>query len=168
MELFNVTDRDAEVIVVGYSTESLRMSAGAAEQLADSENLDLVQVNTKDGVPVVKLCDYSKLVYEAQKRAKELRKKQRQNQQATKEVKITYNTSDHDLEIKAKAVDKFLRDGDRVVMSIQFKGRTSKFVHNGIGKINSLVSFISEEYAVCQEPKIEGNKVVMIITAKAK
>jgi len=168
MELFKVNNRDAEVIVIGISEDSVRMSAGEAEQIAESRELDLVQINTKDNVPVVKLCDYSKLMYESQKRAKELQKKQRKNQQAVKEIKITYGTSEHDLEIKAKAIDKFLKDGAKVIMSIQFKGRACKFVSNGIDKIKDLASMVTGDYTVCQAPKIEGNKVIMIIAAKVK
>lgn len=168
MELFKVTDKDVEVIVVGIAKDSVRMSAGEADQLAETRELDLVQVNTKDDTPVLKLCDYSKVVYDAQKKAKEQQKKQRKNQQAVKEIKITYGTSEHDLEIKARAIDKFLKEGDKVIMSILFKGRTAKFVASGIDKINGLASLITSSYTVCQEPKIEGNKVVMIVSAKTK
>lgn len=168
MELFKVTNRDAEVIVVGIAEESIRMSAGDADQLAETKELDLVQVNTNGSTPVLKLCNYSKMVYDAQKKAKEQQKKQRRNQQSVKEVKITYGTSEHDLEIKARAIDKFLKEGDKVIMSIQFKGRTAKFVNNGIDKIKSLASLITNSYTICQEPKVEGNKVIMIVSAKTK
>lgn len=168
MELFKVTNRDEEVIVVGISKDSVRMSAGDADQIAEARELDLVQVNVNDSIPVLKLCNYSKMMYNAQKKAKEQQKKQRKNQQVTKEIKITYGTSEHDLGIKARAIDKFLKDGNKVIMSIQFKGRAAKFTENGIDKLNSLASLITGDYTVCQKPKVEGNRVAMIISAKTK
>lgn len=168
MKLFNVTSEDEVVIVVGDGN-NVRMLANEAHEIASTQSLDLVQVNTNgEGIPVLKICDYSKIKYDHQKRAKELQKKQRKNQQVVKEIKITYGTSEHDLETKAKAIDRFLSDGAKVIISIQFKGRTSKFVTSGIDKIKSLVVLVKNSYTICQEPKIEGNKVVMIISSKNK
>lgn len=168
MELFNNTNKYTEAIVVGIESKNIRMPIEEAIRIANERSLDLVQVNISEGIPVLKICDYSKLAYDKQKREKEQQKKQRKNRQAIKEIRISYGTSKHDLETKARAIDKFLNSGDKVVLSIQFKGRTIKFVQSGIEKLNSLASLITSDYIINQAPRVDNNKVTMIISAKLK
>lgn len=152
-----------EVVLV--SEDGLvEMSAEAAKAEAEKQGLDLVVVNEKDGKTMVKILDYSKYKYEKAKQNKENKKKQRLNTQSLKEIQISDAIAQHDLEIKAKNIDRILSDGDKVQISIKYKGRAIRNIKQGPEKLQQLVNLVTVKHKIDKTPKIEGNRVIMVIS----
>lgn len=134
-------------------------------KLADEQGLDVICVSNGNGVPIVKIGDYSKMVFDKKKKEKENLKKQRSNIADTKEVRISHTIAEHDMSIKAKNIDKFLSSGDKVLISIRFKGRSVQFINTGKDKIKQLLSFVTVPF-VEGKMTTSGNQVSLIITKK--
>lgn len=140
------------------------MGFGEANRLAEKMELDLVEVSPSATPPVVKLCDYSKYLYELKKAEKN------KNKVTTKlkEISITANISEHDMQTKAKKVKEFIGDGDKVKVSLFLKGRE---VDRRDELKKSLYVFIEmvEDVAVPEAlPKDEGNRSIVILKEKKK
>lgn len=151
--------------VVLVSEDGLaEMSTEAAKAEAEKQGLDLVVVNEKDGKTLVKILDYNKYKYEKAKQSKENKKKQRLNTQDLKEIQISDAIAQHDLEIKAKNIDRILSDGDKVQISIKYKGRAIRNITQGPEKLQQLVNLVTVKYKIDKTPKIEGNRVNMAIS----
>lgn len=151
-----------EIRVVGADGEMLGvMSPSKAIQLADEAGLDLVEISPNAAPPVCKILDYGKYKYEQQKKAAEARKKQKTVD--VKEVKIRPGIEDHDYNVKMKAARKFLEGGDKVKVTMRFRGR--EMAHQQIGM--DLLKRMQEELAdVCKvefAPKLEGRQVMMVL-----
>ena len=129
-----------------------------AFRLADDMGLDLVMVNNGD-VPICKLMDYEKHCYEVKKQAK----KQKANRSSLKELKIGPGIADNDLRIKAKNASRILGDGDKLKVEITYKGRLIRLISDGINKLNEFSSMVEYPHTVPNPPKIEGNRVYMVI-----
>ena len=158
-----------KVNVVNAENKGLTlMSLDDAIALAEQTEEDVILVNDKGDIPIVKIGDYSKLLYEKQKREKENKKKARLNSQETKEIQIGDSIADHDLMIKAKNIDRILLDGDKVQITIKYKGRSVRFIDEGPSKLQSLANMISVGYRVDRTPKIEGNRVSMLVSPVKK
>lgn len=135
-----------------------------AIKMAENMELDLICINPNAEVPVCKIGDYSKYLYEQKKREKENKKKQKPIE--TKEIKIGDSTEINDLKTKAKQIDKFLTSKNKVKLSIRYKGRAVAHINEGPAKLNVLIELITADFIVDSPAKIVGNTVYMIIAPK--
>ena len=162
--LVNEQIRANEVEVIGPEGERLgRMSAKDALEKAYDEDLDLVLVAPNGNPPVCKILDYSKFKFEMAKKEKEARKNQKVVE--LKEIRLSATIDTHDLEVKAKNANKFLKSGDKVKVSLRFKGRELSFVNKGREIIDKFISLI-DEGQVEKEPKLEGKFLNVIVSPK--
>lgn len=157
--------RVREVRVTTAAGEQLGiMAVRDALRLAMEQNLDLVEVAPTARPPVCRIMDYGKFKYEQQKRDKEAKKKQKIV--TIKEVKLRPNIEDHDFDVKKKNALRFLEDGDKVKVTIMFRGR--ELSHPELGRV--LLVRMAKELAdianVEREPKLEGKNMIMILNAK--
>ena len=131
---------------------------------ADEAGLDLVEVSPNADPPVCKILDYGKFKYIAQKKANETRKKQKTID--VKEIKMRPNIDNHDYDVKMRAMEKFLDEGDKVKVTLRFRGR--EMAHQELGrKVLERVRVDLEEPAkVEQMPLMEGRQMIMILTPK--
>jgi translation initiation factor IF-3 len=167
-----VINRDSKLtkvnLIVNPGEGLTEMSLSEALSLAEERELDLVCVSEKDGMTIAKLTDYNKMLYEKQKKEKENRKKARLNSQEIKEIQIRDSIAEHDLEVKANNVTRILNGGDKVRLVITYKGRSMKLIGQGADKLRALADKISTPYIIDKQPKIEGNKVTMIVAPDKK
>jgi translation initiation factor IF-3 len=135
-----------------------------ALDLANEKKLDLVYIAPNANPPVCKILDYGKYRYELQKREKEARKKQRVTQ--VKEIRLSTFIEDHDINVKAHTASKFLKDGDKVKVSLRFRGREKDYANRGLEVMQKFTECISEFGAVEKKPEFEGRSLIMIIAPK--
>jgi translation initiation factor IF-3 len=131
---------------------------------AEDAGLDLVEVSPNADPPVCKILDYGKFKYEAQKRANEARKKQKIIE--VKEIKMRPNIDDNDYDVKMRSARRFLEEGDKVKVTMRFRGR--EMAHQDLG-MNVLVKVrddLGELGKVEQMPKLEGRQMVMVLAPK--
>lgn len=135
-----------------------------ALKLAEEKQLDLVEIAPQAKPPVCRIMDYGKFRYEQSKREKEARKNQRIIN--VKEVKLRPNIEDHDFEVKAKNAIRFLKDGDKVKVTIMFRGR--QIVHPDLGKklLVRMAEQVTDLANVERQPKLEGKNMIMILAPK--
>ena len=124
--------------------------------------MDLVQLNVSDGIAICKVLNYSKFLYEQKKREKNNNK----DRQELKEVRLGDSTAENDIKIKARTASRILKEGDKVKVTITYKGRLISFINRGIDKLNEFQSYIEGNYTVDKKPTIEGNRCYMIISPK--
>jgi len=139
------------------------MALNDAIQKAYDEDKDLVLVGTNANPPVCKILDYSKFKFEMAKKEKEARKKQKVVE--LKEIRLSANIDTHDLEVKAKNANKFLKSGDKVKVSLRFRGRELSFVNKGKEIIEKFISLL-EDGQVEKDPKLEGKFLNVIVSPK--
>lgn len=157
--------RDKEVRVITDKGEQLGiMSAKDAVREAEKRNLDLVKVSPAAVPPVCKIMDYGKFRYEQQKREKEARKKQKTFD--IKEVKLRPGIEDHDFNVKYKNAVRFLEDGDKVKVTIMFRGRELSHPELGEVLLNKMAEQLKEIAVVERVPKLEGKNMIMIVAPK--
>lgn len=131
---------------------------------AEEAGLDLVEVSPNADPPVCKILDYGKFKYEAQKRANEARKKQKIIE--VKEIKLRPNIDDNDYDVKMRNAKRFLEEGDKVKVTMRFRGR--EMAHQDLG-MNVLVKVrddLQDLAKVEQMPKLEGRQMVMVLAPK--
>ena len=140
-----------------------RVEADRLQQAADF-GLDLVEVQPNAEPPVCKILDYGKFKYEAQKRANEARKKQKTIE--VKEIKFRPNIDEHDYQVKMRNVNKFLSSGDKVKVTLRFRGR--EMAHQELGaNVLSRVRDETDEIAKVEAmPKMEGRQMVMVLAPR--
>lgn len=140
------------------------MSVKDALRIAEERQLDLVEVAPLAKPPVCRIMDFGKFKYEQSKRDKEAKKKQRIIQ--VKEVKLRPRIEDHDYEVKAKNAERFLKDGDKVKVTIMFRGR--EIVHTELGKklLERLANDMKDISTVERQAKLEGKNMIMILAPK--
>jgi translation initiation factor IF-3 len=127
--------------------------------IASEAGLDLVMVGGDDNVAICKIMDYSKYQYEQHKRERHNNK----NKQELKEIRLSPAIADNDMRVKAKSLERMLKDGDKVKISINYKGREATFVNNGLNKMNNFINMITCKYNIDKPVKIEGNRVYMVL-----
>lgn len=134
-----------------------------AQALAEAENrnLDLVCIAPKAQPPVCKVMDYGKYRYELQKREKEAKKKQKQTQ--VKEIRVSTFIEEHDLMVKAKSANRFLKDGDKVKVSLRFRGRERDYKDKGMEVMMTFAEACSELAMIEKKPKFEGRNLTMVL-----
>lgn len=163
--MINEQIRDREVRVIGDQGEQLGiMSARDAQKIAREKNLDLVKIAPKAKPPVCKIIDYGKFRYEQAKKDKENKKKQ--TIVSLKEVRMSPNIEQHDIDTKMKNGRKFLSKGDKLKISVRFRGR--EMAHTSIGR-NMLLKFAEELSDIAdieKRPKMEGRSMTMFLTPK--
>lgn len=142
------------------------MSTQDAMARAEEQNLELVEVNQKAQPPVCKILDYGKFKYETAKRERDT--KRNKKTQEMKEVKFRPKTGIHDFEFKVKHARRFLEEGDKVRLLVQFRGR--EIVHPEVGRavLDRVCEVTADLSTVVQIPKMEGNRMSMIIGPNAK
>lgn len=157
--------RAREVRVVSESNEQLGiMLLRDALRVAGEQQLDLVEVAPTAKPPVCRIMDFGKFKYEQQKRDKEVKKKQKTF--TLKEVKLRPNIEDHDFEVKLKNALRFLEDGDKVKVTIMFRGRELSHPELGRQVLAKMAAAVKEVANVEREPKLEGKNMIMILSAK--
>ena len=129
--------------------------------MAADAGLDFVEISANSSPPVCKIMDFGKYKYEQQKKEAEARKKQKTIE--VKEIKFRPNTDTHDYEIKMRSVKKFLENGDKVKVTLRFRGREMAHVELGQSLLERVVEDISEVGKVDEIPKVEGRQMVMVI-----
>lgn len=137
----------------------------ALEKAAEA-NLDLVNISPNAAPPVCRIMDYGKFRYEQQKKEKEARKKQKTME--VKEMRLGIFTEEHDLDTKAKLVSKFLEGGDKVKISMRFRGREMGYVEKGKTTMLEFGKLFTEVGNIEKEPKLEGRNMSMIIGPKSE
>jgi translation initiation factor IF-3 len=140
------------------------MSRQEALDLSEQKKLDLVCIAPKANPPVCKILDYGKYKYEMQKREKEARKKQKTMQ--VKEIRLSTFIEDHDIMVKAKTASKFLRDGDKLKVSLRFRGRERDYVARGMEVMDRFAEAVSDVGTVDRKPKFEGRSLTMTLSPK--
>lgn len=165
MHQVNEEIRDNEVRLIGSTGEQLGiMSSAQAQHIADEQGLDLVKISPQATPPVCKLMDYGKFRFEQGKREKEARKNQHVVE--IKEVRMSPGIDVGDFNTKLKNAQKFVADGNRVKVSVRFRGR--EMAHTEIGR-ELLVRFaeaIAETATLDKEPKMEGRSMSMFLSPK--
>lgn len=157
--------RDREVRLIGPEGEQLGiMSAKEAYFKAQDLKLDLVKIAPQAKPPVCKIMDYGKHKYEQQKREKEAKKKQKQVQ--VKEIRLSLAIDKHDLETKARNASKFLGKGDKVKVSLRFKGREMGHKEQGYEVFNRFAEIVEENGEMEARPKIEGRFMNAVFAPK--
>ena len=132
--------------------------------LAYEAGLDLVEISPNADPPVCKILDYGKFKYEAQKKANEARKNQKIIE--VKEIKMRPGIDEHDYQVKMRSVKRFLGDGDRVKLTIRFRGREMAHQDLGMKVLDRVREDVTEEAKVEQFPKSEGRLMTMVIAPK--
>lgn len=157
--------REKELRVVGSDNEQLGiMSSKEALQMAEEKQLDLVMIAPQAKPPVCRIMDYGKFLYEVQKKEKEARKKQKVI--TIKEIRISPNIEDHDLNVKARNAEKFLLDGDKVKVTVRFRGREADYSHFGRELLKRFSEILTEVCIIEKEPKLEGRNMSMFLAPK--
>lgn len=135
-----------------------------AMAIADEAGLDLVEVSPNEDVPVCKILDYGRYKYEAQKKAAEARKKQKTVD--VKEIKMRPNIDTHDYDVKMRSINRFLDDGDKVKVTIRFRGREMAHQELGLDLLHRVSDQTDEVAKIEYEPKLEGRQMIMILAPR--
>ena len=154
--------RCPEIRLIGAEGENLGvLSPIRALELAEQAGLDLVEISPTAEPPVCKIMDFGKYKYETQKREAEARKKQKVIE--IKEVKFRPNTDTHDYEVKMRSVTKFLENGDKVKVTLRFRG--SEMAHQNLGRelLERVAADVEGLGKVESIPRLEGRQMVMMI-----
>jgi translation initiation factor IF-3 len=154
--------RAPEIRLIGAEGENIGVvSPQRGLALAEEAGLDLVEISPNANPPVCKIMDYGRFKYEQQKRESEARKKQKTID--IKEVKFRPNTDKHDYEVKMRNVRRFLENGDKVKVTMRFRGR--EMAHQQLGRdlLERVASDIEEIGKVESMPKMEGRQMIMMI-----
>ncbi|MHA6261563.1 translation initiation factor IF-3 [Arenibacterium sp. CAU 1754] len=154
--------RATEIRLIGAEGENVGVvSPSRAMQMAEEAGLDLVEISPNATPPVCKIMDFGKFKYEQQKRESEARKKQKIIE--VKEVKFRPNTDTHDYEVKMRNVFKFLENGDKVKVTLRFRGR--EMAHQNLGRelLERVAEDTKEVGKIENFPKMEGRQMVMLI-----
>ena len=157
--------RAKEVQVIDENGEKKgKMSLNDALDFAAEKKLDLVLVSPNAEVPVCKIMNYGKYKYEQSKREKEARKKQKVLE--VKEIRITPNIEQHDFEFKAKNARKFISDGNKVKITVKFRGRELNYVKLGEKILNDFIEALSDVASPEKKPVLEGKNMFIILAKK--
>jgi len=167
-ELFiNEQIRDREVRVIDSTGEQIGIvPIKNALNLARERQLDLVKVAPRSRPPVCKIMDYGKYKYEQSKKEKEARKKQRVIN--VKEIRMSPKIEEHDLQVRVKNASKFISEGDKVKVTVRFRGR--EIAHTTLGReiLTKMAEDMKDIASVEKKPRVEGRNMVMILAPKVE
>jgi len=156
-----------EIRLVGENSEQLGVvSVRAAMQMAEEAGVDLVEIAPMAQPPVCRLMDYGKFKYQEAKKAHEAKLKQKQVQ--VKEVKLRPGTDENDYQIKLRNMTRFLEEGDKVKVTLRFRGREMAHQEFGMRQLERIRADLEEVGQVEQMPKMEGRQMIMIIGPSKK
>jgi translation initiation factor IF-3 len=157
--------RDREVRLIDTDGAMLGvMSSLDAQNLAISKNLDLVKIVPNAVPPVCKIMDYGKCMFEKTKKEKEAKKNQKVV--SVKEVRVSAKIEEHDFDFKVKNACKFLQDGDKVKVSIRFRGREMRYTIAGKEVMAKFADAVTDVGTVEKQPMLEGKSMIMILNPK--
>ena len=163
--MINDDIRDAEVRLIDSDGTQLGiMSSREALGLAGGKNLDLVKIAPLAKPPVCKIMDYGKHMFEQSKKEKEAKRNQKVI--TIKEIWLKPAIEDHDFNFKVKNASKFLKDGDKVKVSVRFRGREMNYTSAGVEMLKKFAEIVSEFGSVERAPKLEGRSMSMIMNSK--
>ncbi|WP_321397269.1 translation initiation factor IF-3 [Emcibacter sp.] len=135
-----------------------------ALEMAKAAGLDLVEISPNAEPPVCKILDYGKFKYEAQKKASLARKKQKTID--VKEIKMRPGIEKHDYDVKMRSIDKFLSAGDKVKVTLRFRGREMAHQELGMEVLQRVKADFADRVKIEQHPKLEGRQMIMIMAPK--
>jgi translation initiation factor IF-3 len=160
----NITSREVRIVDSESYIQNGVYSTETVQKIASDNNQDLVQITDKSDPPVCKIIEYNKFLYDEKKKEKEKNKKQKENQQELKELRYSPRIGENDYTFKTKQAKDFLKNNDKVKVSIFFKGRS--IVNDKSTALEVLKRLLQdcEDCGVVEtEPKLEGKKMYMII-----
>ena len=164
--MINEQIRDKEIRLIGDKGEQIGIiSARDAQKIADEKHLDLVKISPNAKPPVCKIMDYSKYKFDLAKKEKEARKKQKVI--SIKELRLSPNIDTHDVEVKVKKAIEFLKDGNKVKISIRFRGRELARTDVAIKIMTDFAEKVSEYGSIDKQPKMEARTMAMFLAPKA-
>jgi translation initiation factor IF-3 len=132
--------------------------------IAEEAGLDLVEVSPNTNPPVCKILDYGKYKYQAQKKAAEARKNQKIIE--IKEIKMRPNIDTHDYDVKMRSIRRFFEEGDKVKVTLRFRGREMAHTELGVDLLNRVKTDTIEVAKVESEPRLEGRQMVMVLSPR--
>lgn len=163
--MMNEEIREKEIRVIGADGEQLGiLPTKEALRMAEEKELDLVAISPNAAPPVCKIMDFGKFIYEQQKKDKEAKKKQKVI--TIKEIRLSATIEEHDIEIKANNAKKFLTDGDKVKITVRFRGREIENSHVGRKILDLFVEKIGDIFIVEKPARQEGRNMIMILAPK--
>lgn len=163
--MINEQIRDKEVRLIGEEGQQLGiMSSREAMKLAEDAGLDLVKIAPTANPPVCKIVDYGKYKYEQLRKEKEARKKQKTIE--IKEIRLSPNIDTNDLNTKVSAARKFLTKGDKVKVTLRFRGREMAHMNNSKHILDDFAASLADIAVVDKAPKVEGRSMTMFLTEK--
>ena len=163
---FRVNDEiriGGNVRIVGEGIESKVVTMSEARKIAEDMELDLVEIQGKSDAPIVRVCNYEKMLYELKKAAK----KNKQQVKPLKEIQLSVNIAKHDLETKANNAKKFIEDGSRVRVTLAMKGRELSRREDNKKSILEFIVMMDDVAVPESTPKDEGNKTVVILKKRS-
>lgn len=164
--MINEQIKEKELRIIGSNGEQLGiMSYKDAQDMADSKNLDLVKISPTAKPPVCKIMDYSKFKFDKAKKEKEARKKQKVV--SVKELRLSPNIEKHDIQVKMKKAIEFLKNGDKVKISIKFRGRELGHTNSAVHIMTDFAQEVSEYGVIEKAPKMEARSMAMFLSPKA-
>ena len=161
----NLEIRVAEIQLIDAEGQNRGVvSINDALLMAEDAGMDLVEIVPHATPPVCKIADLGKMKYQSQKKAAEARKRQKTIE--IKEIKMRPNIDDHDYETKMKAVRRFFDDGDKVKLTLRFRGREMAHLELGMQLLNRVKEEVGEIAKVEAEPKLEGRQMMMVLSPR--
>jgi translation initiation factor IF-3 len=157
--------RVPEVRLVGDNVEVGVYPTADALKIAQSQELDLVEISPGAVPPVCKIIDYNKFLYDEKKKKKEMKAKSKTSE--VKEIRFTPNTDEHDFEFKTKHAEKFLMEGNKVKAHVQFKGRAIMFKERGEVLLLKFADRLKDVGALEGMPKMEGKRMLVMFAPKS-
>lgn len=164
--MVNEEIRDKEVRLIDVDGKMLGiMSAKEAQKLANARNLDLVKIAPKANPPVCRIMDYGKYIFELSKKEKEAKKNQKVIN--VKEVRLSLNIEENDLNFKVRNTIRFLKDGNKVKVVVRFRGR--EIHHTSIGQelLERFAEAVKDYGTVEKKPKLEGKSMTLVLNPKS-
>ena len=155
-----------QVRLVGENVEQGIFPTSKALEIALQQELDLVEISPKADPPVCKIIDYKKFLYEKKKKEKEIKANAKKTE--VKEIRFTPNTDDHDLDFKKKHAIKFLEEGNKVKIYVQFRGRAIQFKDRGELLLLQFAQSLEGYGQLEAMPNLEGKKMIAFISPKKK
>lgn len=163
--MINEQIRDREIRVIGEDGEQLGiMSSNEALRLAEDAGVDLVKIAPTAKPPVCRLVDYGKFKYEQTRKEKEAKKKQKTVD--VKEIRLSPNIDSNDLNTKVNSARRFLTKGDKVKVTLRFRGREMAHMHKSKHILDDIAEKLSDVAVVEKAPRVEGRSMTMFLTEK--
>ena len=151
-----------ELRIVGEGIESKITTMAEARQIAESMELDLIEINPTSNPPVVKIASYEKLMYELKKAAK----KNKQSAKPLKEIQLSVNITEHDLQTKANNAKKFIENGNKVKVTLTMKGRELARRNENKRSILEFIVMLEDVATPESQPRDDGNKTIVVLKKK--